>query len=287
MKIMQHYKIFFAISALFILAGFVAIVLFGFNLGVDFTGGTMLSIPFKTHVDSALIRESLAPFELSPVIQQSAGDTETVFIKTSQSLEAGERQQILSKLKEDFSLPEDTQMQVEQFGPNIGREISRRAIYSIAIASVGMLIYIWFRFQLSYGVVAIITLLHDVLVLVGIYAIFRITVDGSFIAAILTIVGYSINDTIVIFDRIREQVKGIGKKEYWTLTGMSIDYSLARSIITSLTTVVVVLMLYIFGVHSVKIFALPLLCGIIAGTYSSICIAGPLWALIATRKQAR
>ncbi|HHX03308.1 MAG TPA: protein translocase subunit SecF [Tissierellia bacterium] len=287
MKIMKHYKIFVAFSAIFILAGLLAVLVWGFNLGVDFTGGTMLSIPFKSATDSAAIRESLEPFDLDPVIQQSAGDSEIVFIKTSQSLNASQRQEIMAKLKNDFSLPDDAQMQVELFGPNIGQEISRRAVYSIAIAALGMLIYIWFRFQLTYGVVAIITLIHDVLMLMGIYALFRITVDGSFIAAVLTIVGYSINDTIVIFDRIRESAKGVGKKEYWALTGRSIDRSLSRSVVTSMTTSVVVLMLYIFGVHSVKIFALPLFWGIIVGTYSSVCIAGPLWALIVTRKQVK
>lgn len=287
MKILKNYKVFFAISILLILSGFASFVIQGFNLGVDFTGGTMLILPFPEQTESSLIRESLAPFELDPVIQQSSGDSETVFIKTSTSLDASKRQEIFATLKKDFSLAEDAKMQVEQFGPNIGREISRRALYSVALASVGMLLYISFRFQLSYGIAAIITLLHDVFVLLGIYTIFQITLDGSFIAAVLTIVGYSINDTIVIFDRIRENVKGIGKNEYWNLTGISIDQSLSRTLVTSLTTVVMVLMLFIFGEHSVKIFALPLICGIIAGTYSSVCIAGPLWALITMRKQAK
>lgn len=287
MKILKLYKVWFALSLTFILIGLAVLLISGFNMGVDFTGGTMMTIPFDRTVEPAQIRESLAPFSLSPIIQQGSGAEEIVYIKTAEPIDATQRQQIMEKLSEDFGLSDGVTMQVELFGPNIGREISQRAIYSIAIATVGMLIYIWFRFQLSFGLVAIATLMHDVLVLLGIYAIFRITVDGSFIAAVLTIVGYSINDTIVIFDRIRESIKGVGKKEYMRLTGLSIDRSLSRSILTSLTTLVVVAMLYVFGVHSVKIFALPLICGIIVGTYSSICIAGPLWALFMTRKQAK
>lgn len=151
-------------------------------------------------------------------------------------------------------------------------------------AAVLMLIYITFRFELVFGLAAIVALLHDVLVLISVYAIFNITVNSSFIAAVLTIVGYSINDTIVVFDRLRENVKREKNKRYDEIADMSIGQTLTRSINTSLTTMLVIGSLLVLGVDSIKEFALPLMAGVAVGTYSSIFIASPVWALIRNRK---
>lgn len=168
---------------------------------------------------------------------------------------------------------------VEQFGPSVGAEIRNKAMIGIAIASVAMLIYISIRFETVFGVAAIVALLHDVFFLISIYSIFRLNVSSSFIAAILTIVGYSINDTIVVFDKVRENVKREKTKDHFDLINTSVTQTLSRTFNTSLTTLVVIGALYVFGVSTIKEFALPLFVGIAVGTYSSIFIASPVWAL--------
>lgn len=284
MKVVKHYKIWFALSALVILAGFVVMGIGGLNYGIDFTGGTMLTIPMGKAVPATEVREALLEFELSPVVQHQGAGDEMIVIKTKEALDTAERNAIKEKLISSFSLPADTKVDGEQFGPNVGEEISRKALLSMALASLGMLIYVTVRFQFYYGVAAIVALIHDLLVLVALYAFFDITVNSNFIAAILTILGYSINDTIVVFDRIRENVKYMRGKSKMEIVGVSIDQSLSRTFLTSLTTFVVVFFLYFFGVPTVKEFALPLMFGIVVGTYSSVFLAGPLWALISKAK---
>jgi preprotein translocase SecF subunit len=166
----------------------------------------------------------------------------------------------------------------------MGREIREKALLSICIAGVAMLGYITFRFEFKFGLAAIIALLHDVLVTISVYIIFKLPVNSSFIAAILTIVGYSINDTIVIFDRIREEMKLNPKDGLEDIVNNSIKHSYRRTINTTITTVLAVLILYIFGVDDVKVLALPLMLGMIAGTYSSIFIAPTLWYNFKTYK---
>lgn len=283
MKIVKNYKIWFILSSLVILAGLGVILVTGLNFGIDFTGGTMLTIPAGKVLDAQEVAASLESFELNPLIQHQGSDDMTLVIKTKESLDTGSRNEIRDKLIEEFDLENDLKMDGEQFGPNIGEEITRKAMISMALAAVGMLIYVSIRFKFDYGLAAIIALTHDLLVLVALYGFFKITVNSNFIAAILTILGYSINDTIVIFDRIRENNRLIRGKDRMEVAGVSIDQSLSRTFLTSLTTFVVVFFLYILGVPTVKEFALPLMFGIVVGTYSSVFIAGPLWALIADK----
>jgi len=157
-------------------------------------------------------------------------------------------------------------------------------LISVIIATIGMLIYITFRFQLSYGISAILALTHDVLFVLAIYAIFRIPLNSPFVAAMLTVVGYSINDTIVVFDRIRENMKHAKRNTYEEVADNSIKQTIRRSINTSLTTLLAITALYVFGVEAIKDFTLPLLTGIMVGTYSSIFIASPIWVLIKRKK---
>lgn len=284
MKIIKHYKIWFALSALIILAGLLVILVSGLNFGIDFTGGTMLTITSDQVLEAQEVTKVLSDLELDPLIQHQGAKDETLVIKTKKSLDTQARNEIRNRLISSFNLDQDTKMDGEQFGPNIGEEISKKALVSMALAAVGMLIYVSIRFQFYFGLAAIIALIQDLLVLVAIYAFFRITVNSNFIAAILTILGYSINDTIVIFDRIRENQKLMRGKPKMEIAARSIDQSLSRTILTSLTTFVVVFFLYILGVPTVKEFALPLMFGILVGTYSSVFIAGPLWALISKGK---
>lgn len=279
MKIVERYKIWFGISLLVMAFGLFTIATKGLNYGIDFTGGTMIQVELGQKVSVTDVEKVLKPFDLSPEILHVGEAKTEVDIKTTKALDTAQREEVFTALKQAFNLQDDALRGSEQFGPAVGKELQQKAIIAIAIASVGMLIYISIRFQFIFGASAIMALLHDVLILISVYAIFRIPVNSPFIAAILTIVGYSINDTIVVFDRIRENLKDRRKESYAQIANESIKSTLSRSINTSLTTVIVISGLYVFGVESVKTFALPLIVGISVGTFSSIFIASPIWAL--------
>ncbi len=172
----------------------------------------------------------------------------------------------------------------DQYSASVGDEIKNKAVLAVVIAAVGMLLYITVRFEIVFGITAIIALLHDVLILLSVYAVFQVPVNSAFIAAVLTVVGYSINDTIVVFDRIRENVKFEKRPDYFEVANRSLSQTITRSINTSITTLLVIGSLYIFGVDAIKELAFPLLAGVLAGTYSSIFIASPLWAMWKTSR---
>ncbi|MCT4605399.1 MAG: protein translocase subunit SecF [Marinisporobacter sp.] len=278
MKVVEKKKIWFSLSAAIIVLGLIMGMVQGFNLGIDFTGGTMMQIDLKKQVAVEEIKEVIKEFDLKADILHVGEEKHEIIIKTKKDLNSKDRQNVFEVLKEKYSLKDADFRQAEQFGPSIGKEIQNKAFLSVAIAAVGMLIYITLRFEFKFGASAIITLLHDILVVLAVFAIFRIPLNSSFVAAMLTIVGYSINDTIVVFDRIRENIKFMKKKNYDEIVDTSVNQTLTRSINTSLTTLVTITALYIFGVESIKAFALPLIAGTITGTYSSIFIASPIWA---------
>ncbi len=279
LNIMKHYKLWFAFSGAVILLGFVMMLLNGLNLGIDFTGGTMMQVEIGKEVSVNEISDVIASFKLNPEIVHSGVDKTEVIIKTKASLNNDMRKEVFGALKVAYGLEDTALKSAEQFGPAMGKEIRNRAIMAILIASVAMLVYISVRFETVFGIAAIIALLHDITFLIAIYAIFGITVNSSFIAAILTIVGYSINDTIVVFDRVRENVKREKTKEHFDIINTSITQTLSRTINTSFTTLLVIGSLYVLGVTSIKEFAFPLFVGISVGTYSSVFIASPAWAL--------
>ncbi|OON92499.1 MAG: protein-export membrane protein SecF [Candidatus Epulonipiscium fishelsonii] len=182
----------------------------------------------------------------------------------------------MAAIKENF--PNAITLEENSFSPTISPEITAKAVQAVILSAILMLIYIWIRFQdLKFGTSAVIALIHDILVMLTVYAVFRIPINNSFIAAMLTIIGYSINDTIIVFDRIRENKKLMEKSDNSIIINKSIKQTLSRSINTSLTTLIVVLLLYIIGTSEVKEFAFPLVIGILSGTYSSIFIASPVW----------
>ena len=280
MKISEKFKIWITISLIIIVVGFGIAGVKGFNLGIDFTGGTMMQVNLNSTVPVSEVQELIKDFDINAEIVHAGNEKHEIIIKTSQSLSNEKRIEIFNIFKEKYSL-EDTDFRgASQFGPSVGKEIQNKALTSILIASIGMLIYITFRFELIYGISAIAALVHDVLILLAIYSIFRIPVNSSFIAAVLTIVGYSINDTIVVFDRVRENVKTMKKSSYNEIADTSLRQTITRSINTSLTTLLVIGSLYFLGTESIKEFALPLVAGVLVGTYSSIFIASPLWALL-------
>jgi preprotein translocase SecF subunit len=285
LKIIEKRNIFFAISGLIILIGLIVFFAKGFNKGIDFTGGTMIQIDMKDEVSVSEVREITDQLDKDAHIIHAGDLNHEIIIKSKMDLSNDERLEFFSKFKEKYNLEDKDLIQSTQFGAKIGSEIQRNAVLSIIFATILMLIYITFRFEFKFGVSAVIALVHDVLIALSIYLILQLSLDSSFIAAILTIVGYSINDTIVVFDRIRENKKTAKRKEYAELINHSISQTVVRSINTSVTTLVTIVCLYLFGVEAVKNFALPLIVGVIVGTYSSIFIASPVWYLMSNSKK--
>lgn len=252
------------------------------NYSLDFKGGTATNIAFETDMDIEEIESDVVPvFEEvlhggGVVPQKVQGTTEVIFKTRTMTLE--EREELSTALHEAFGVDE-SKITTETISSTISGEMKSDAIVAVLVSTVCMLIYVWFRFKdIRFGASSVICLLHDVLVVIAFYALAKVSVGSTFIACALTIVGYSINATIVIFDRIRENMAEMKRKDSLKdVVNLSINQSLGRSIFTSLTTFIMVFVLYILGVTSIREFALPLMIGIIGGAYSSVCIAGSLW----------
>lgn len=285
MNIVEKRKTWFAISIIIIIAGLLAMPINAMmgngilNFDVEFIGGTVMEVNIGQDFD---ITNDIRPIVIeitgdeSPQITRS-GD-QGVSIKTK-SIDATTRTKLYDALKEKYNLDGmNDLLNVDDVSPTISTEMQLKALQALLIASILMLIYITFRFKdWRFGLAAVLPLIHDVLIVLAVYSIGRVPVNNSFIAAILTIVGYSINDTIVVFDRIRENRKAAKKGDLEGLIDRSISQTIVRSINTSVTTLLTITVLYFLGVQSIKEFALPLIVGIISGTYSSIFIASPLW----------
>ena len=274
----RHRKVFYIISAGIITIGFAVTFVRGMNYGIDFTGGTMIQVDLHEQVAISEVEEAVKEYDLNPSIIYSGEGNEQVVIKTIEALDTDQRAEVVKTLEENFGITDEDVLASEQFGPSVGDELKLNAVKAVAIASVGMLIYIIFRFKSwKYGLSAIAGVVHDVLLVIAFYGIFGFTVNNPFIAAILTLVGYSINDTIVIFDRIRENTGLYRKAGLEANIDNSINSTLNRTIMTSLTTLVVMIPLCIMVSSSIREFIIPLMVGIIVGCYSSIFVCSPLY----------
>ncbi|MBQ4241275.1 MAG: protein translocase subunit SecD [Lachnospiraceae bacterium] len=252
------------------------------NFSLEFLGGTSTTVDIGEDMTldrlESEVKPLVADITKDNAINISNVEGSKVNIRTRE-LTLNEREQLTSVLEEKYSLGTEA-IEMENISATISNEMQADAIWATIIALICMLIYIWIRFRdVRFGAASVIALLHDALVIVACYALTRISVGGTFIAAILTIIGYSINATIVIFDRIRENLHVMGKASLEDIVNTSVTQTLSRSVFTSLTTFITVLMLYILGVSSIRDFALPLMVGVICGTYSSIFLAGNLWYL--------
>lgn len=284
-------KIFAVISLVLILAGIVGfIVNGGLNYGIEFTGGTTIQIDMEGKEYNTDDIETLVSGVLSgaEVQAQKLENGKSVLIKTVELkgyVEGATEESAETDIDRIYKAIEDKygvtigegERQVTTIGQSTSKKILADALYAILIAVVLMLIYITIRFEFLSGVSAVVGLVHNILIMIGFYALFRIPVNNSFVAAVLTIVGYSINNTIVIFDRVRENVKKERNASYEEIANMSVAQSLNRTINSSITTLLTIGMLYILGVNSIREFALPIIIGIIAGTYASIFLCAPLW----------
>lgn len=276
-RFIENRKKYYAISLIVILIGAGCALFKGFNYGIDFTGGTMIQLEMGQKVEEDEIKDAIAKYKLDPTIVYASDNQSQIVIRSKEALNADQRQQVVSTLSKKYNLKGNAVLASEEFGPTVGKELRQNAVKSVIIAALCMLVYIRFRFKTwKYGVAAVGGLLHDVLVTLSLYAICGFTINNPFIAGILTVVGYSINDTIVIFDRIRENNRFYKRKELVPHINDSINETLSRSIMTSLTTLIVMVPLYFMVSTEIKEFLIPLIIGITSGTYSSIFICSPL-----------
>ena len=282
LKIVQKSKIWFSISFLLIIVGIGFMVFKGLNFGIDFKGGTQVTVQMNQDFNKAAADK---------VIHQYAPDAITNTVNTTQleiksnTLDTAKVNEMVSGLTKDFKLKDNALVNETQIGASVGKQLTRDSILALIVAIGAVLIYVIIRFESNYGIAAIAALLHDILMTVSVYAIFQIPVNTPFIAAILTIVGYSLNDTIVIFDRIRGNVKKMRASSPEDIANKSITQTMTRSINTTLTTLVSIVAVYFF-VPSVRDFAKPLIIGIACGAYSSIFIASPIWCKLKKRKKS-
>lgn len=287
-------KVFFAISAALIFIGFVFMGINSaqgkgaLNYSLEFKGGTSTNVTFAQDYTLEEIDRDIVPLIEDVtgdknVQVQKVADSNQVIFKT-QTLDLEKREAFAKVMSDNYGVQAD-QITTENISSTVSSEMRRDAVIAVIIATVCMLLYIWFRFKdVRFATSAVLALLHDVLVVLGFYVIARVSVGNTFIACMLTIVGYSINATIVIFDRIREELKTKKRGEGLdALVNRCITRTLTRSIYTSLTTFVMVAVLYVMGVSSIKEFALPLMVGIVCGAYSSVCITGALWYVMKTK----
>lgn len=266
-------RLWYAISLVVIVIGLVFLGVRGLNQGIDFTGGNLLQVRFNQETDIGTVRQAVNDLAITGQRVQQAGPNE--FIIRTAELSEEDNARLRSGLEEKIGAMEV--LRNEKVGAMIGRELTDKAFLALAIASVLMVLYITVRFEFWFALAAIVALVHDVLVTTGFFAITGIEVDSTFVAALLTVIGYSINDTIVVFDRIRENLKGSRKEQLGEIVNRSISQTLVRSINTSLTVMMALVALLVLGGETTKVFALAMLVGTITGTYSSICIASPLW----------
>jgi preprotein translocase subunit SecF len=267
-------KYWYLISLLIIIPGIISLLFRGLNLGIDFTGGSLIEVEFQREVTVQEVRTVLAEYGLERSVIQLSGDRQ-VLLRTPVITQ--EQNSALVKAL-DEQLGGHTVLRNDAVGPVIGKELTQRAILALVIASVAMVVYITWRFEFRQGIAAVVALLHDALVTLSLFSLFWLPVDSAFVAAILTVLGYSINATIVIFDRIRETRKTAKKTEpLEDIIHRCLWQTLARSVNTALTVLFMLVALYFLGGTTLKAFVLALIIGITSGTYSSIFISSQVW----------
>lgn len=276
-KFIEHRKIYYMVSIGIIVLGLLVGGIRGLNYGIDFTGGTMMQFDMGKQVTQSEVRKVLDKYELDEEIIFSGDENKEVIIRTTKALENADRMEIVGSFEESFGIDENDILAIEQFGPSVGKELQRNALLAILISALGMLVYISIRFQWKFGVAALAGVIHDVFMVLAFYAIFNITVNNPFIAGVLTVVGYSINDTIVIFDRVRENLGLLKKTSLAETLNISINQTIQRSVMTSVTTLLVMVPLFILSGPAIREFVVPLMVGVAVGCISSITLCSPLY----------
>ena len=274
----KFYKLFNSISLLLIILSVVLLLFKGLNFGVDFKGGTLIELrTIDKNVTITMIRDSLNQINLGDVSVKKFGKEDDYLIKfekkdlNNPNFISDIKKKLISSLGNTFDF-----RRVENVGPKVSSELLRSGIIAICLSLAAMLIYIWIRFEWQFSLGAIVALFHDVIITLGIFSLFGLEINLSIVAAVLTIVGYSMNDTVVIFDRVRENLKKYSDINIFELTNLSINETLSRTIITSTTTLLALFSIFFFGGEILKGFSLAMILGVFFGTYSSIYIANPI-----------
>ena len=271
-------KLYLIISAVIILAGLICFIAFGgLTLDLDFQGGTAIRVEMGKDFDDEAVKNFVEKEIGSSAIVQKSG-TEA-YIKTIE-IDTEKRDNLVESIKAEYGVDQNAILEVNNVTASASTKLISDSMKAVGWAMLVMLIYITFRFDLLSGLAAVIGLVHTVIIMIAVYAMFKIPVNSSFIAAVLTIVGYSINDTIVVFDRIRDNLKTMRRDPFEIVANLSLNETLRRTLWTGITTLTSISLLYILGVDSIKEFALPILIGIIVGTYASICISTPIWVIL-------
>lgn len=266
-------KFAYALSCIIIIAGIVSLFVQGLNFGIDFTGGTVFQVQYEDNKEISDLRDELGTMGYDGAqIQQMDNDAFQIKTEFMDQTAQDEFEQQLKDASGSFEV-----LSTNAVGPSIGQEILLSGILALIVAVVLMVVYITIRFQWRFALAGNIALFHDILVTVSIFSIFQLEVNSNFVAAILTIFGYSINDTIVVFDRIRERLGSVKRDNLAMTVNNAIQSTLRRSLFTSLTTLIPILCVFFFGGETTKVFVLALIIGIVSGTYSSISVASPLW----------
>ena len=272
-------------AAVIICAG--AVLLRGLNFGIDFMGGTIAQFNLHTPFETEEIKQITDAYDPQMSVTSAGENAESVVLSSKINFSEAEKASLFSEFKEKYELSDEDMLSFTTISPSVGADLQRQSLIASAITVVCILIYISFRFEYQFGIAAVAALFHDLIVVIGIYAIFRLPVNSSFIASLLTILGYSINNTIVVFDRIRENRSRYPTEKYDELLNDSVNSTFSRSLNTTLTTLLAVCAIYFIGVDSIKQFMLPLIVGFIAGLYSSVFIAGLLWYIMIHDKSGR
>ncbi len=273
----KFYKSFNILSGILIIVSLVFLIFKGLNFGVDFKGGTLIELRTdKSSANITKIRDSFNQMNLGDVSVKNFGN-ETDFVVKFEKQNSNDPKFIDElKTKLSNSIGSVDFRRVENVGPKVSAELLRSGVIAIALSLAAMLLYIWIRFEWQFSLGAILALFHDVIITLGVFSVFSLEINLSIVAAVLTIVGYSMNDTVVIFDRVRENLRKYADIKIFELTNISINETLSRTIITSVTTLLALLSIFIFGGEILKGFSLAMILGVIFGTYSSIYIANPV-----------
>jgi preprotein translocase SecF subunit len=278
----KYFKIFNIFSSSLILISIVLLLFKGLNYGVDFKGGTLIELrATDQQITIFQLRKSFLNMNLGDVNVKEFGKNNDFLIKFEKK--ENNNKNLISEIKENLNKSIGSGYnfrRVENVGPKVSAELLKSGVIAICLSLLAMLIYIWIRFEWQFSLGAILALFHDVILTLGIFSLFSFEINLSIVAAVLTIVGYSMNDTVVIFDRVRENLKKFSDIKIFDLTNKSINETLSRTIITSVTTLLALVSIYIFGGHILKGFSLAMILGVIFGTYSSIYIANPVLILL-------
>ena len=274
----KYFKVFNIFSFVLIIISVALLIFKGLNFGVDFKGGTLIELRgTDKQITISQVRQSFLNMNLGDVKVKEFGKNNDFLVKFEKKENSNKN--LIVQIKEDLTKsvgPGFNFRRVENVGPKVSSELLRSGRIAIGLSLVAMLIYIWIRFEWQFSIGAILALFHDVLLTLGIFSLFSFEINLSIVAAVLTIVGYSMNDTVVIFDRVRENLKKFSDIKIFDLTNISINQTLSRTIITSITTLLALVSIYVFGGEILKGFSLAMILGVIFGTYSSIYIANPI-----------